>query len=670
MSSRPIRTPECRESGERSTLPAPSAAALLAGVGLALILVPGAAVAQEAVQPPLQPTSVATTGTVALPEISVVATRTPRPIAEIGSALTIITEEQIEERQTRILSDILRDVPGVAVSRTGPAGAVTQVRIRGAEGNQTLVLIDGVEVNDPADGREFNFANLLALDVERVEILRGPQSALYGSEAIGGVINIITRRGRGPVTGRAFFEGGSFSTFAGSVGVSGGGETYGFAGTASFFRSGGIDVSGSQGEEDDFTNLTVNLTGHIEPVDFLRLDFAARAVDSSRSLDDQEFTFGTTVDSTISESDDVQLSGLAQATLTLFDGAWEQIVGASALSTDNETNGAFGPSESEATLADLNYQSNVYLETPDLADAEHVLTFFVEREATDFSNSAGADNNTVDLAYVGQYQLSVLDRLFLSGSVRHDAFDGLDDFTTYRVTAAYLFEEFGTRLHGSYGTGVQRPSPTEQFGFVPGTFVGNPDLLPEESKGWDIGVEQSLFDDRLVVDVTYFNADLENEITSLFDDGVSLFTVDNLDGESTREGVEVTISASPLDNLDISASYTYLDAEEPNGDEEVRRAPHIASVNATYRFLDDRARVNLGVRFNGAQEDLEFGSATPAERVELDSFTLVNISGSYRLSDNVEIFGRVENVLDEDYEEVFQFDAPGIGAFAGVRLNL
>ena len=650
---------------ERRCLPRASASAvltaLLAAPGLALTLAPTAAGAQDAPD---------TTSSLALPEISVLATRTPRPIDQIGSALTVITREDLERRQTRILSDVLREVAGVAVSRTGPTGALTQVRIRGAEGNHTLVLINGIEANDPASGREFDFANLLTSDIERIEILRGPQSALYGSEAIGGVINVITRRGEGPLTMSGGLEGGSFGTIQGGASLRSGGETYGFASSIDFLRTDGIDISGSDGENDDYINRTLNFTGHVQPLDNLRFDAAGRYTDADFSSDAQEFVFGRVVDTEINEQSTQQAYGLAQATLTLFDETWEQIAGVAVTDTDNDFTNEFGRSFSEATLTDITYQSNLYFETPDLADSGHVLTFLFEREDTNFSNVTQTDLETIDFGYVGQYQLSLFDEVFLSGSVRHDDFEGLEDFTSYRVTAAYVPEALGTRFHGSFGTGVQRPTPTEQFGFVPGTFVGNPDLVPEESTGWDIGVEQALFDDRLVLDVTYFNADLENEIISTFDEDTSQFSVDNADGRSERQGVEVSLTASPLENLDITGSYTFTDATDPDGEEEVRRAPHIASLNASYRFLENRARINVGVVYNGAQEDLEFGTETPETRVTLDAFTLVNVAGSYRLSENVELTARIENLLDERYEEVFGFNAPGIGAYAGIRIGM
>lgn len=634
---------------------------------------------EEAEAAPAAPPTAVPADSIALPEISVVATRTPRPTNEIGSALTVITREALQRRQTRLVSEVLREVAGVSVGRTGGVGSFTEVRIRGAESNHTLVLINGIEANDPASGRLFDFGNLLASDVERIEVLRGPQSALYGSDAIGGVINIVTLEGRGPITGQARVEGGSFGTVSANGRVGGGNEDYAFSASVDFFRTEGFNLSDFGSEEDGHRNITLNFTGRINPLDVLQIDLAGRFTDASVENDPQDFTTGRTLDSALDESDTQQAYGLARATLTLFEGLWEQSAGITVTDTRNDFVSEFGNSFSEGTLATISYQSDVYLETPNLLDAGHVLTFLFEREETNFSNEFLQGNDTGDFGYVGQYQLSLLDRIFLSGSVRHDDFDTFEDFTTYRVTASVEPFDTGTRLHGSYGTGVQRPTPTEQFGFFPGSFIGNPELEPEQSRGWDIGIEQSLLDGRIVADVTYFRNVIEDEINGfVFDPASGLFTAVNREGESEADGVEIELTAVDLiEGLDLRGSYTYTHATQPFSDvdgssgifRERRRPLHAASINANYRFFDDRANLNVGLIYNGERTDLQFTSPEFRE-VDLGGYTLVNVTGSYELSENVEIFGRVENVLDQDYEEVFDFNSPGIGAFVGLRLRM
>jgi vitamin B12 transporter len=678
------RPPHRRIAGDPRPLPAIPAAMLAAGVALT----PLTAAGQEAAP--------GTAPTLALPEISVTATRTPRRIDEIGSALTVITREELENRQTLAVSDALRSVPGVSVTRTGPLGTLTEVRIRGAEANQTLVLIDGIQVNDPANGLAFDFGNLLVGDIERIEVLRGPQSALYGSEAIGGVVNIVTHRGDGPIGGRASVEAGSFGTVEALASVDGGDDDYAFNISANALRTEGVNISDFGDEDDGFRNLTLNATGRYSPTDFLRFDLAGRYTDSRVDNDPADTalappffitpvnpdTFGRIVDSSIDQTETEQAFANAQATLSLFDGRWEQIVGASIYDSVLEfESSTFGPSFAEGTLFNLDYQSNVYLDTPEFAGAEHVFTILAEREEIDFSNINQTGRNFVDYSIVGQYQVSLIDRIFLTGSVRHDFNDLFEDDTTYRATAAYLLERTGTRFHASYGTGTQQPTPIELFGFGIGTFFGNPDLRPETSRGWDIGVEQSFLDDRLALDATYFENDIEDEINGFFfDPQLGGFTAVNRPGTSETRGVELTATwRDVLHGLDLSGSYTYTDATQPFSDadgspgtfRQIRQPMHTGNFTANYRFLDGRANLNLSVDYVGERRDIFFRlPAAPNEVVELDAYTLVDLAASYRLSDNVELFGRIENLLDEDYEEVFDFNQPGIGAFAGIRMSM
>lgn len=685
----PLYTPSparCRGNGRwmlPNALPVAIAAGLAAGVAM-----PPPAVAQE----------VAQTGAPAmtLPEISVVATRTPQPIDRIGSALSVITREELENRQTTAVADALRSVPGVSVAQNGTVGTLTQVRIRGAEPNHTLVLIDGIQVNDPANGLAFDFGNLLVGDIERIEVLRGPQSALYGSEAIGGVINIVTRRGEGPVQGDVRVEGGSFLTAQGFGNVSGAGERYGFSASINAFRTNGINISDFGTEEDGYDNLTLNARGRFNPTENLELRLVGRYTNATVETDPQDIatlppgftvpanpdTYGRIIDSPVEQTDTEQLFANGEAELTLFDGRWEQIVGASVSDTDSEFQSTFfGDSFADGRLFNLDYQSNVYLETPDLARAEHVFTLFAEREEITFSNANQSDRGSVDYSVVGQYQLSLIDQIFLTGSVRHDINELFEDDTTYRVTAAYRLEETGTRFHASYGTGTQQPTPIELFGFAPGFFVGNPDLRPETSRGWDIGIEQSLVDERLVLDITYFQNEIEDEINGFFfDPALGTTTAVNRPGTSEIQGVELTATwRDALPGLDLSGSYTYTDATQPFSDadgsrgtfRQVRQPEHTASFAANYRFLDDRANLNLTVDYVGARNDVFFLQPVEPNRVvELDAYTLVDLAGSYEISDRVELFGRIENLLDEDYEEVFDFNTPGIGGFAGVRISL
>ncbi|HSR72285.1 MAG TPA: TonB-dependent receptor, partial [Kiloniellales bacterium] len=571
------------------------------------------------------------------PETVVSASRVPIPAEQAGSTVTVITAEEIEQRQAVYVSDVLRDVPGLAVNRAGAVGNTTQVRIRGAEANQTLVLIDGIEVADPTVS-EFNFGHLLASDIERIEVIRGPQSALWGADAIGGVINIITKRGRRGLTAEASAEGGSFTTRQGNASLRGGTERLTGALSATWFATNGTNIARRGDEEDEAENKTLFANGGVQVFDNLRLDLSGRYMDTMNQFDPQDFDFPATPTNGLAvDGDEVQeteqLFGRAQTTLDLLDGRWEHRLGAAYSGVEKifTTDGA-RTSRNKGDKLKLDYQTSLRFETPEIADAAHTVILLVEQEREDFLNEGadpGAPENQKEdrhaTGLVGEYRLDLWESLFLSGAIRHDVNSDFADATTWRASAAYVVPRVETRLHGSYSTGVTNPTFFEQFGFFPDSFVGNPDVEPEKSEGWEIGVEQPFWDRRLVLDVTWFETDLEDEIVTTFDPMTFFFSVDNQPGRSRRRGVEVSLAAEPLPGLTLDAAYTYTDASEPNGLEEIRRPRHIASLNVNRRFLDGRADLGLSVRYTGPQIDSEFSANTPEDRVELDDFTLVDV---------------------------------------------
>ncbi|MGF7162439.1 vitamin B12 transporter [Rhodoligotrophos appendicifer] len=613
-------------------------------------------------------------GNVDLPEISVTANLVETPLSQVGSAVTIITGEEIREQQIKFVSEALRQVPGVAVNRTGPVGQFTQVRIRGSEGNQTKVFIDGVEVNDPAAGSEFDFAQLLADDIERIEVLRGPQSALYGSDAVGGVINIIIRRGEGQVRTAARVEGGAFGTIDGNASVSGGTDRYRFIASASGFQTEGISAASTRlgnTEKDSYSNATVFAKGGYSLTDTLDLSAVVRYTANRTDLDSEMFypKYGHTgpVDS-LQDVKGEQFFTRAQARLVLLDGHWEQIAGF-AYTDQNRAYRDLDPrmvtSSYDGERSRLDYQSNLFFTTPSLLDASHTLTFAVERDedrAISKSIWSSFDETIGTTGFVGQYQARFFKDLSITGSVRHDDNDVFKDATTYRATAAYVIAPSGTKLRGSYGTGVKNPTLFELYGFT-NNYRGNPDLKPEAAEGWDAGFDQPLFGWG-TLDFTYFNQRITDLITG------SGQTSINLPGTSKIDGVELGVSVTPMANLTVRASYTYTDGEDANGDTLVRRPKNIASLDVNYVFLDNKAQLNIGVDYNGEQKDWVY-NADYSERytINLKDYTLVNIAGSYKINDNLQFYGRLENILDQKYYEVWGYGTLGFGGYAGVRLT-
>ena len=621
----------------------------------------------------------------------VTASRIPVPLSTSGSSVSVIDREQIEARQSVFAVDLLQDVPGVAVSRSGSIGSQTQVRIRGAEANQVLVLIDGIKANDPAGNDEFGFQDLTTWDVERIEVVRGPQSALWGSDALAGVINVITRQPTEEFSGGGFAEGGSFDTY--SLGGRVAGKVMGTRTglSLSTVNSNGSNSSRSGDENDGYQNTTGTLTIAGSPADHLELDFVGRYTSTNKQFDATDFSTGLPSDS--SDETDAGLGYFRTGgTLKLLDDRWTQSLRAAWTTTDTDNSNDFGDNGStEADKYGIYYQTSWQF-TPSASDSPgDSVTMALLHEKQDFRQRGDVivldpddpgqnldpnqDQDQRTTAAVLEVIVSPLRQTSVSLSTRYDDNSDYDDVATYRATTAWTAESTRTRLHASYGTGQKAPTFVERFGFFPDQFVGNPDLEPETSTGWEAGIEQPLFEGRISLGATYFHEDLEDEINGFaFDPVTGGFTAENLDGESRRRGVEVTARARVTETLRFSGAYTYLDATEPDsftGDNtrEIRRPRHVASLNGDWRFLANRADLNLNLAYVGDRTDVFFGPPTFDETVNLDSYYLASVAVSYRATEQVKVYARVENLLDQDYEDVYGYSTPGRGAYAGIGLS-
>ena len=317
------------------------------------------------------------------------------------------------------------------------------------------------------------------------------------------------------------------------------------------------------------------------------------------------------------------------------------------------------------------YLATLSLDTPALSRVlRHSLTGLVEHEQEFFSPVTG-DNLTRErshLATAGEYRAELFDRLALTGNIRHDNNDNFDDFTTWRTAASLRLSEWGLRPHASYGTAVKLPGMAEQFGQFAG-FIPNPGLKAEESTGWDAGIELTLAKGVFVVDATYFKANLQNEIVTRF---LPFFqsTVENLDGESSRKGIEIAARWRPWTPLTLGAAYTWLDARDDQGLPEIRRARDSGRVDATLAFAGGRGSVTVAAAYNGRTPDIAFGLPSFDEvRVHLDDYWLATVAARYKLQPGIEVFGRVENLFDAHYQEVYGFETAGLAAYAGMKLT-
>jgi len=304
---------------------------------------------------------------------------------------------------------------------------------------------------------------------------------------------------------------------------------------------------------------------------------------------------------------------------------------------------------------------------------EHGSRVFLQAEAESYKNlvpNQSSQRPTLSrelLGYGFEHRIAVNNNLFLNGVVRHDRNDEFADSTTYAVDFSWRLESTQTRWHASVGRAVANPTFFEQFGFVPDFFVGNPSLRPEKSVGWDFGFEQTLLGGTLTLDLTYFDADLTNEIQSSFP------SVVNARGSSKRQGVELSGGWRPTSQTTVMWSYTFTDTKEPSG-QEVRRPEHMASLNVAQTTLDGRLRLSAGALFNGDSLDSDFRNfytnGFVAERGKIGSYVLFNANASFELMKNLDMFIRVENLFDRDYVEAISYATPGRSLFAGVRYRI
>lgn len=589
---------------------------------------------------------------------------------------SFITAPKIaRDRQFRDIGEALRDIPSVAVSAV--AGQ-TQIRLRGSEANHVLVLIDGIEVSDPFAG-EFDIGTLQAEIGSRADVILGPQSALFGSDAIGGVVSYSSARGCSGIFD-GYAEGGTNDTFNASA-RTGLCEVWGeINASATYVSTDGepnarpIGGNGVRNIGRESTTLSANT--QFFPTESLTIRAAGRYVRTDGDFNDADFdatsaTFGFTIDTPETRFENEAIYALVGAELLLLDDRWSHDLSAQIADITRDSFGPFGRTfGSEGERLKASYVSSLELVS---GSTSHTITLAADWEEERYRNTdpfgfafTGTRTNE-NFGLVGEYQLDA-DRFLLSAAIRHDINDNFADTATFKLAGSFDITD-ATVLRGSVGTGIKNPGFYELFGFVDGRFIGNANLRPEKSTGWEIGVEQELIGGAVFVSATYFESELDGEIFTSFPAPIFVATPDNRTTTSTSRGVELRMTAELTDNFTLNAAYTYLDAEE-DGVTEVRRPESIASASLDWSSPGDDARASLVVRHNGEAQDLAFTdpSFVPV-RVTLDDYTLVNLYGEFDLTGNVSVFARAENLLDDRYEQVFSFVSQGRTVTAGVRAS-
>lgn len=619
------------------------------------------------------------------------------PADLVAASVTVIDDQAMQDRQVRVVSDVLRDVPGVAVSRTGAVGGFTQVRLRGSEANHTLVLVDGIKASDPFFD-EFDFGAIIADEASRIEVLRGQQSSLYGSDAIGGVIAYSTLTGAEAPGMAVRAEGGSMGTYGGGARVAGVNGDLDYAVSASGLHTDGYPVApgGRRDVGSDSAGASAKLIW--SPMPNLHITAVGRFSHTRADTDDSgqdstQPTFGLTLDSPGVHYVNDAVYGLVKAELSSLDDRLTNAVSAQAADTRRsgfDVANAFAPFAGQPISKQSGDHGERFIESYEGAyrfGDEHLkqrvtLAFDAEQNTSQTTVSPfGAflgKERLENTGLVGAYDATYEAAGSFSASVRHDWNNRFADDTTYRVQAGWRFDE-GTRLHAAAGSGIKDPSFSELFDFIAGRFIGNPGLQPEKSQGWEVGLDQTFLGGRAHAGATYFDSRLTDQITTSFATGVAMPV--NLAGTDTQKGVELFADAVLAQGWRIDLAYTYLDAPQTQSvieagrfttfdGQAVRRARDIASANLTWAPAGTPFSGTLTVRYNGKQNDLAFTdpSFTPV-LVSLKAFTLVNLDASWKLNKTVELYGRIENLFDQSYQEVFSFAGAGRAAYAGVRLR-
>lgn len=580
---------------------------------------------------------------------------TPFEEQEIGRSYTVIDGDQIQLSGSPYVADVLRQVPGFAVSRGGSYAGLTQVRVRGGEGNHVLVMIDGVPVGDLSSG-EFDFARMVVGNVERVEVLRGPQSAFWGANAMSGVINIVTKSaGTNGLSGSLAGELGTDGTRMTSGSISYGQDNFKGSGSLTFRHTDGFDISPIGSELDAATHIDANANFSANITPHLTLDGTIRYGRLRGDADDTG-PGSIMIDSPGKIAADEIYGGLGLNWVS-DDNLWFQNARISAGKIDLHSSDIGWDNISTGDRFKASYQVGRHFETQ---DANHTVTLGYDLVHETFQQLDPAEDRFKRTAHslIGEYRGTYFDQVYLTAALRHDFNDTFVDTTTYSVSGAWEIPNTGTRLHASAGTGSTNPTFYEQFGYFASFYTPNPNLVPETSFGWDIGVQQTLLDGIVVLDATYFNQTLENKIQGLF---FPVSTAVNLPGTSTRQGVELSASMNFAEGFTAGLSYTYLDAFDPDGVREIRRPQHSGSINLAYRLTEIPLTLHGEVILTGDTTD---GTTT---KRQLPAYAVVNGGLNYQVSEQVEVYGRVHNLFDTKYQEVYGYNTQGRTFYAGAR---
>jgi vitamin B12 transporter len=588
-----------------------------------------------------------------LEEIIVTSSRVPMPLRQVGTSVSVITQQEIAERGFNSLSDVLRTQPSIGVTNSGGAGQQTTLRIRGEEGFRTLVLLDGIDLSNTSTPQvSTQFEHLLSSGIQRVEVLRGPQGLMYGADA-GGVVNISTIAPQEGFGGEVSAEGGRYGSqqFAGNL--AGGNGTVDFNLSATDYETDGFNARTTDTvlrDDDGYDNTTFHGRFGWNVSEDLRLSVVGRNVEGNNEYDSC-FTSDTFEPTDVCKDEYEQTAWRVAADYEL--GRFSHQVFYNDSDTDRDT---YGGGAYSFNLGGSVEQIG-YLGSFNGGDALR-LVYGAELE-TESVDSDFLDEDRDQEGYYLEYQGGFGDRIFVTAGTRYDDNDDFGTHWSYRASGAYLIDigDGELKLKATYGTGFRAPSlneiSTNASPFTLPPALGT-ELSEEESDGYDLGVSWASAA-GLYLEAVYFDQTISDEIIYDFNS----FGYLQANGDTESSGVELIGEWPVLDSLLLTGNYTYNDTENFDGDQRARRPEHLGNLGIRWFGLSDKLVLGLNVRLSRDSVDVD--------GTDLDDYELVDLNASFLIGKGLEVYGRIENVLDEDYEEVPTYNTSGAAGYAGLR---
>ncbi len=610
------------------------------------------------------------------PTVSMVVTpdRIERERTLTANAVSVITAEELQRKGITTVAEALRAIPGVDVVRSGGLGGNTAIFMRGANSEHTLLLIDGVEANNPASPtRAFNFSDLSVDEIERIEVLRGPQSTLYGSDAIGGVIQIITKRAAIGTTLEGAFEGGSYNHYVEQIRSGYGSDLFSInlGGSRKDFEGfSAADSRDGNSEDDGFEESSFAGRAEVKPLDWLVGTVSLRSNNSRAEIDNEGGARGDDPNRRVNNE---ELFFRSEVKAALFDNSWEPSFGFSyadhLLKDDNDPDPTH-PLDSLRSRYDgefFSYTLQNNFAFNDMFSAIVGVETEQEKASSHYHSTGefGPFDDVLDSrsAYSQGYFTEVIlnagDLFSSTFGARIDDHSKFGTQTTWRVAPVLNFKESGTALKATAGTGYKAPSLVQLY-----SSYGNPDLNAEESVGFDLGIEQNLFSDLIQAEARMFWNSFDNLITF----NPSTFILENIE-EARSRGIETSLRARILEDLSSGVSWTYTDSEDESTNLPLlRRARNKLALELNYRVCE-KSQITLSTLAIGARADNDF-STYPPTRETLAGYVVMNIAASLKINEHIEATFRVENLFDKNYQEVLGYGTTGAAVFGGVRLKL